>query len=263
MRSFDIALSFAGEDREIVEQYAEALLSSGIRIFYDRYEQASLWGKDLYQHLQKIYRDEAQYCVVFVSQSYLEKNWTRHEIKQAQSRSFVEKAEYILPVRLDDSDLPGLNATVGYIDVRSVGVDQLVDLTLEKLGKKQAPVIRKKLADGSEIDAVEYNGHLMAKGHPKQIEEAQYLTMSLVTAPFERVRYGGETRYADEETGDIDLPDLCHDCGVLTGQLHVPGCDMEQCPACDGQAISCGCRHQAVNAQEVEEWEEGHPLFDD
>ncbi len=35
--------------------------------------------------------------------------------------------------------------------------------------------------------------------------------------------------------------DKCHDCYVLNGGKHHPGCDMERCPRCSGQLISCGC----------------------
>lgn len=33
----------------------------------------------------------------------------------------------------------------------------------------------------------------------------------------------------------------CHDCGIAAGGKHHPGCDMERCPRCAGQIISCGC----------------------
>ena len=33
----------------------------------------------------------------------------------------------------------------------------------------------------------------------------------------------------------------CHDCRIEHGGKHHPGCDVERCPKCTGQLISCGC----------------------
>lgn len=33
----------------------------------------------------------------------------------------------------------------------------------------------------------------------------------------------------------------CHDCGCKEGELHDLGCDMETCPRCGGQIITCDC----------------------
>lgn len=36
----------------------------------------------------------------------------------------------------------------------------------------------------------------------------------------------------------------CGDCDALPNTLHVPGCDMERCPLCGGQIISCSCIYE-------------------
>lgn len=42
----------------------------------------------------------------------------------------------------------------------------------------------------------------------------------------------------------------CHDCGALRGEAHHPGCDMETCPHCGGQLISCGHAQEAFDSME-------------
>jgi hypothetical protein len=34
----------------------------------------------------------------------------------------------------------------------------------------------------------------------------------------------------------------CGDCGVQPGGFHHLGCDIQECPVCSGQMLSCGCR---------------------
>ncbi len=47
-------------------------------------------------------------------------------------------------------------------------------------------------------------------------------------------------------------------CGAKESKLHIPGCDMEQCPRCGWQAISCNCIYE-VNRMDVADLEEQHP----
>jgi hypothetical protein len=130
-RQVDVCLSFAGENRQYVERVAEALRALGVELFYDRYEQASLWGRDLYQHLDEVYRKRAKFCVVFISEAYSQKLWTKHELRSAQARALEENREYILPVRLDDTELPGVLPTIGYI--RDKSPEELAELINQKL----------------------------------------------------------------------------------------------------------------------------------
>lgn len=131
--AYDIALSFAGEDRDYVEQVAAILRQEGIRVFYDKYEQVRLWGKDLYMHLTQVYQNEARYTVMFISEHYAKKLWTNRERESAQARAFTENREYILPARFDDTVVPGMLSTTGYISLRNTSPRELVDLILEKL----------------------------------------------------------------------------------------------------------------------------------
>ncbi|MCX5704218.1 MAG: TIR domain-containing protein, partial [Candidatus Omnitrophica bacterium] len=91
-------------------------------------------GRNLPEHFDEIYRKQARYCVMFISENYVKKVWPSFEKRSALAREVVE-AGYILPARFDDTEILGLPPSKAYIDLRQYNPEQLAQLILEKLGK--------------------------------------------------------------------------------------------------------------------------------
>lgn len=130
---YDVALSFAGEDRSHAKSLADELRKRGLKVFYDEYEKTTLFGEDLYAHLSDVYQKRARFVVMLLSQHYAQKLWTNHERKAAQARAFSERRAYILPVRLDDTEIDGVLPTTGYLRIPPESSSSLADAIEEKL----------------------------------------------------------------------------------------------------------------------------------
>lgn len=130
---FDIALSFAGEDRQYVDRVANVLRDRGVKVFYDLFEEADLWGKDLYAHLTDVYQKRARFTVMFISEAYGKKLWTNHERRAAQARAFQESQEYVLPARFDGTEIPGVLPTVGYVSLSNKTPEDFASIITRKL----------------------------------------------------------------------------------------------------------------------------------
>lgn len=140
---YDITFSFAGEDRDYVESVANILKEKGVKVFYDRFEESDLWGKDLGIHFEFVYRQSAKYCIPFISKYYEKKMWTNYEIRNAISRAIETNEDYILPARFDDTQIDGLRTTIAYIDLRKFSPEQFAQIILKKLEKESnAPIIQ-------------------------------------------------------------------------------------------------------------------------
>lgn len=87
---------------------------------------------------------------------------------------------------------------------------------------------------------VNFQGVTVVTHWPSELVEAQlYPTFLVDGVALSRIPFGHEQ----------DLPEgfvaasigNCHDCAARFGQFHGPGCDMERCPNCDRQFLSCDC----------------------
>lgn len=149
---YQVALSFAGEDRVYADEVANCLRKNSVNVFYDNFEEDVLWGKDLYVYLDNVYRKESKFCVMFLSKNYAKKVWTNHERQSAQARAFQENEEYILPVKLDDTEIPGIRPTLGYVDGRENDPQQICKKILAKLSVK--PSTKNETEDDNDIPLV-------------------------------------------------------------------------------------------------------------
>ena len=103
-------------------------------MFYDKFETVRLWGKHLVEELQSVYEGRASLAVMFISTDYVEKMWPRHERRAILSRAVEERGAYVLPVRFDDLEVPGLSRDLDYIRAENHSPAELAAMIAEKLG---------------------------------------------------------------------------------------------------------------------------------
>lgn len=134
---YEVALSFAGEQREYVKKVSEKLAKLGVKHFYDYNELTNLWGKNLTQYLDSVYLEKSMYFVPFISEEYIKKEWTMLELNSALERNMNEIRpdfqQYILPVRFDDTRVPGIVNSIAHIDARKYSANEIAYMIYEKI----------------------------------------------------------------------------------------------------------------------------------
>jgi hypothetical protein len=136
---WDVAVSFAGQDRPIVEEFRAVLNESGYTVFYDFDEQHKLWGENLRRKLSDVYAHDAQYMVVFLSENYPERDWTSFELEIGREAKTKRTGAYLLPVLVDDVEVIGLSKDVAHVDLRKVSIAEVANLLIQKI---EDPAVR-------------------------------------------------------------------------------------------------------------------------
>jgi hypothetical protein len=139
---YEVSLSYAGEDEAYVKAVAEALKKNNVEVFYAPFNEADMWGRDMIEYLDEVYRKDSRFCVMFISKHYKAKAWPTHEKRSAMARAVQQMGRYLLPCRFDKTDLPGLSPSINYEDLTESNKSkktpaQLADKIGEVLAKRR------------------------------------------------------------------------------------------------------------------------------
>ena len=145
-KTFQVAFSFAGEQRALVGRVAkevETALGKGT-VFFDEWYEYWIAGDDADLRLREIYHKRAQLVVVCVSEAYGGKPWTQAEhrviraLQMELSTSPGETAELrVLPLRVGDGDVPGILLNTVVPDIRESCPEETAKLILARLSLVQ------------------------------------------------------------------------------------------------------------------------------
>lgn len=120
-RSPTIFLSYSHEDSPYVAQIARKLAESSYDVWFDQQEVQP--GDSLVSKIERGL-DAADFVVFFLSPASTRSKWARQELNVAIARQVSsERSTIIIPVLLDDCEIPALLKDVLYLDLRGTTAD--------------------------------------------------------------------------------------------------------------------------------------------
>lgn len=160
---YEVAISFAEEDRNIALSLSQALDAAGLASYYYPDNKADMVGIDLEEKLTSIYRHEAKFAVVIFSDHYFrdDKPYVKTELTAIQNRMEEDAGTvYMLPVKVHkDVSLkkyPELDSLTYLLWNHNPG--EIADILKELLGK--TIVDSEENPDSGQIVFNNNNGHI-------------------------------------------------------------------------------------------------------
>ena len=177
--SYDIALSYAGEDEAIVSSVYRYLRGSGASVFFAPECQAELVGEHQEEIFYQIFSQGARYAVLFVSRHYVAKPTPMKEAKICMAN---RQGSHLIPVYVDGTVLPGLNASINYF--RSDEPEKIAAMIIEKAAKgdgvkggaagetlrqSEWSQVKEQKAYNTTISNVQGNGNVIIQGDGNKV----------------------------------------------------------------------------------------------
>ena len=121
-----VFLSYAHADQETARYIANALKHSGVSAWFDEWELAT--DDSIARHIENA-AAASDFVLVLLSRASVASQWIRHEWNSALSKELNDRAIKVLPILIEDCEIPLLLADRVYLDLRKdrdAGVQRLV-----------------------------------------------------------------------------------------------------------------------------------------
>lgn len=146
VNEYDLAFSFASEDREYVEEVKRQCDKLELATYYDKDRKIDQWGKSFIGEQRKVYSGyKTKHFVPFISQYYFSKPIPTDEFKSALYES-LKRTRYILPIKLDDSDV-----SVEYLH-KDIQYLKKSEYTPEQLAQALKQIVEESNAVAKDVD---------------------------------------------------------------------------------------------------------------
>jgi hypothetical protein len=134
--TYDIAVSFAGEQRAYVAAVVAAVKDCGLSVFYDKDKGNEWWGKSFIRAQRTVYGTQTRVFVPFISKDYLTKPIPMDEFSAAMMTAVKQGDGYVLPVLMGDVQVPPdlLHPHIHYLRSDDFSPEELAEQLAQRVG---------------------------------------------------------------------------------------------------------------------------------
>jgi len=129
-----IFLSHSHADKSFVQRIVADLRHKGHVVWFDEAEIKI--GDSLIENLREGI-DNVDYVIAVISKSSIQSEWVKRELDVAMNIEIEQKEVFVLPILIDDVDLPGFLKGKLFADFRN---NEFYDKELEKVLQKLGPI---------------------------------------------------------------------------------------------------------------------------
>jgi hypothetical protein len=112
---YDIAISFAGENRDLARYLADTFTDLDVSVFFDEYFENNFLGRAWGTEFKRIFTSACRFVAVLLDEHHLKKIWPTFE-RECFTPRVADAA--VIPIKLDDSLFPGIPHDIALIRFR-------------------------------------------------------------------------------------------------------------------------------------------------